>query len=96
MNSFIFRFKLLPYSSDEEKSSTGELIKGMLTKVIEDQEPPTEEPVSKKSRLSGNKLISNVLIHFSIKQKKRMSVTKKHTPIIYLYFTSFLCDHKKC
>mgnify|MGYP006989420341 FL=1 len=33
--------------------ATGELIKGMLTKVIEDQVPTTEEPVAKKSRLSG-------------------------------------------
>lgn len=47
------RFKLLPFSSEEEKSSTGEIIKEMLIKVTEDQDIPVQEPVAKKNRMSG-------------------------------------------
>lgn len=47
------RFKLLPYSTEEEKTSTGEAIKDMLVKIIQEHNAPAEEPVAKKNRMSG-------------------------------------------
>ncbi|KAL0281371.1 UNVERIFIED_CONTAM: hypothetical protein PYX00_002376 [Menopon gallinae] len=61
------RFKLLPYSSEEEKNSTGDIIKEMLTKIIEEHGPPTEEPVEKKHRISGMELL---LGNYSFKKVK--------------------------
>lgn len=62
------RFKLLPYSSEEEKSNTGEIIKDMLVKYMEEKDPAApEEPVAKKSRVSGMELL---LGNYSCKKAK--------------------------